>query len=385
MLKKLLAFLIRDGQPAPSESKAEPESEAKKTTQSSAPQKTSPDSPPLSSVPASTLSTASTLSPDSAPLTPSTPPPHSSTHGEQPPPVTASKSSFFGEHYESLEPIWEATLGDKTTVLEAFAHFTSNATPPNRINSINDERGFVLLSQSPSEGDMVAGVLGTQQAGKEVLEARAFFPLLKGYPNPLIIHDTHTWASKLEGTIAAQLYPDGSSIDFFAPYYFLDQKEFEKAKQQEKPLTVELGAMAFSMGPAQTLGYSVDQGSLYETALEHFLGENPDKTQADFENPTVTTEGLRLLMPTQYTCEWAYRCPVEGVEQLLFYNMPFFKLTVPLVGVGETVMRIHLYVSQAELNGYVPSVGEDIEGVLWMSGSIVYGIGDEVKDGAGEE
>ena len=368
MFKKLLAFLIQDGQPAPSESKTEPEgaprAEGKNPTQISGSPKSASDSPSLSNVP---TSTASPIAPTSASSTSSSP---SSTHDEEPRPSTGSLSSFFGEHYESLVPIWEATLGDKTTILEAFAHFASSATPPKRANAINDERGFALLNQSPSEGDMVAGVLGTQQAGKEVLEASAFFPLLKGYPNPLIIHDTHTWASKFEGVVAAQLHPDGSSIDFFAPTYFLDQKKFEKAKQQKKPLVVELGAMAFSMGPAQILEYSVDQGSLYETALEHFLTKNPDKTQADFEKTTVTTDGLRLLMPTQYTCEWAYRCPIEDVEQLLFYNKPFFKLTVPLVGVDEAVMRIYLYVSKAELNGYTPSVGEDIEGILWMSGTI---------------
>ena len=359
MFKKLLAFLIRDGQPAPSEPEAKSQPEGKISTQLSESPKTPSDSPSLSTVP---TATTLTFVPPSAPST------DSSLPSEQIPPASP-QSSFFGEHYESLMPIWEAMLGDKTTMLEAFAYFASNATPPKRAKSINDARGFALLSQFPAEGDMVAGVLGTQQAGKEALETSAFFPLLKGYPNRLIIHDTHTWANKLEGVVAAQLYPDGSSIDFFAPTYFLDQKEFEKAKQQEKPLVVELGAVAFSIGPAQTLEYSVDQGSLYETALEDFLTKNPDKTQADFEKPTVTTDGLRLLMPTQYTCEWAYRCPVEGVEQLVFYNKPFFKLTVPLVGVNETVMRIHLYVSQAELNGYTPSVGEDIEGILWMSGN----------------
>lgn len=368
MFKKLLAFLIRDGQPAPSEPEAQSQPEGKISTQLSDSPKSPPDSPSLSTVPTATAPTFATTSATSTPSAPST---DSSLPSEQTPPASP-QSSFFGEHYESLVPIWEAMLGDKTTILEAFAHFASSATPPKRAKSTNDERGFALLSQFPAEGDMVAGVLGTQQGDKEVLEASAFFPLLKGCPNLLTIHDTHTWASKLEGTVAAQLYPDGSSIDFFAPTYFLDQKGFEKAKQQEKPLAVELSGVAFSMGPAQTLEYSVDQGSLYETALEHFLTTNPDKTQADFEKPTVTTDGLRLLMPTQYTCEWAYRCPVEGVEQLLFYNKPFFKLTVPLVGVDEAAMRIYLYVSKAELNGYTPSVGEDIEGILWMSGNIAH-------------
>lgn len=281
MFKKLLAFFTQDGQPPSAE--AEPETS---TTTSALP-------PPLNAT------TPLPLAADKA----------------QTPPEGEIESSFFGEHYESLVPVWEAVLGEKETILEAFAHFSSSATPPNRDNSCHDERGVTLLVQSPSEGDMAAGVLATQQESEKPLETSAFFPLLKGYPNPLIIHDTHTWTSGREGTVAAQVYPDGSSIDFFAPFYFLDQKTFEKASQEEKPLTVELSAVAFSLRPAKALKYVAKEGPVHEIALERFLSENPEKTQADFENPTVTTDGLRLLMPTQYVCEWAYRCPVEGVEQ----------------------------------------------------------------------
>lgn len=50
------------------------------------------------------------------------------------------------------------------------------------------------------------------------------------------------------------------------------------------------------------------------------------------------------------------------------------------MGIDDTVMRVYLYVSEAELNGYVPSVGEDIEGVLWMSGSIADGTSKEADE-----
>lgn len=283
-----------------------------------------------------------------------------------------NESAFSGEHFEGLGDVWEAILGPTENFIEIAVKFALDYNFPDRSQHIDEAGNLILLTRSPAEGDMAAGVLNTREAESNELRVRSCYPLLQGHPNPLVILETHTWANGLEGAVAAQKHPNGPPLDFFAPFYFLDQKYFEQAIHEKEVLITELGAAAFSLRAAEVKEYTVNEGPLYETMLERFLKENPEKTQADFQDVTITTQGLRMLMPTQYACEWAYRCPVEALEELTFDNKPFLKLTVPLVGIDETEVRAYLYVSEAELNGYVPSVGEDIEGVLWMSGSIVH-------------
>lgn len=326
MLKKLLGFFQPKGQPSPAEAEPDQDTESR-----------SPDTPQ---------------------------------HRE---------SAFAGEHFEGLGDVWEALLGSDKNFIKTVTQFALDLNFPKRSHHIDEEGNLTLLTCSPAEGDITAGVLNTRVSGSDELQVRSCYPLLQGYPNALLVNETHTWANGLEGVVAAQKGEEGPPVDFFAPLYFLDHKTFAWAIHEKQALITELGAVAFSLQKAEVREYAVDEGPLYETLLQQFLEENPDKTQADFEAPVVSTQGLRMLMPTQYVCEWAYRCPVEAMEELTFHNKPFLKLTVSLVGVGETEMRAYLYVSEAELNGYRPSVGDDIEGVLWMSGSIAYEMGEEVQ------
>lgn len=48
----------------------------------------------------------------------------------------------------------------------------------------------------------------------------------------------------------------------------------------------------------------------------------------------------------------------------------FTMLTAALAGFDGPDLRCVIYVAEHVLRGYEPKVGDDIEGVLWMSGMI---------------
>jgi hypothetical protein len=56
-----------------------------------------------------------------------------------------------------------------------------------------------------------------------------------------------------------------------------------------------------------------------------------------------------------------------------------YRLRVDLTPDEDDSLRIHLYASEAILNGYVPRVGDDAGGVFWMQGRLV-----QSPDGPGE-
>jgi hypothetical protein len=66
---------------------------------------------------------------------------------------------------------------------------------------------------------------------------------------------------------------------------------------------------------------------------------------------------------------WEYRCPILNVEQTSIFEKLIYKLHVVFVGREEGhELAGYLYVPARMLNGYVPQTGDDIQGMLWMTG-----------------
>jgi hypothetical protein len=76
------------------------------------------------------------------------------------------------------------------------------------------------------------------------------------------------------------------------------------------------------------------------------------------------------MFPAHYSCEWQFRLPVLAVEEVLFMEIKLYKLTVDFVGVDDEVLSGYLYASEKILNGYVPLPGHEVEGVMWVTGSL---------------
>jgi hypothetical protein len=193
------------------------------------------------------------------------------------------------------------------------------------------------------------------------------YPLLEGIPAQLTIDKTHTWTNGVEGVVAAHMAESGLPISFFAPFYLRD---FADLTIYGGTKAVNLAALAFKLRQAGSQEFSVCEGPFYEDRLQAFLEENPEKNKADFTPPVVSYRGAKILLPSKYSTEWQFRCPVLAVEEVLFMDIKVYKLAVEFIGLDDDVMRGYLYASERILNGYVPEVGHDVEGRLWMTGTI---------------
>lgn len=273
---------------------------------------------------------------------------------------------FMGaEHFEGMGNVWGAFFGDAKAGTEILPTIVTEGKPLSVVSG-NDAGMDVLLLQYPEAGSVRVAALLVTTPENTNWELWSAYPILEGKPTTLTINQRHTWSNGVEGVVAAHMVDVEAPISFFAPFYLRDFANLELDSHK----VVHLSALAFSLSQAAPQEYTIDKGGFYEDRLQAFLEENPGKTQADFSPPTVSLNGAKILLPAAYSCEWQFRFPVLAVEVVLFRDIKLYKLTVDFIGYDDDVMSGYLYVSEKILDGYVPLAGHEVEGIMWVTGSL---------------
>jgi hypothetical protein len=271
---------------------------------------------------------------------------------------------FYGKHAETLGDVWNAILGDSEKVSPWINETVAKGGKTSPTTVIHDGKEIeAVLMHYPNEGLAKMGVLYAKAQADESWSLYSAFPIFAGIGNSLSISGVHTWGNGIEGVVAASK-AGGPPAVFFDPFYFKEMDKFLPGAE----LKVSLSALAFRIGKAEATELPVHGGEFYETKLKEFLDANPEKSKDDFEPPKLKFQGSRILMPTQYVCEWFFRCPVSDCVQFSFLNTIFYRLTVIFAGVDDSEMSGYIYASEHVLKDYVPQAGDDVEGILWMTG-----------------
>lgn len=282
---------------------------------------------------------------------------------------SAYDHAFMAEHFEGLGDIWEALLGQEAPKLaEKLPAIVKKSTCHEGCSVLFQDSGItVTLAQYPDNSrDIRTGILLASHPSQKGLVLFSCYPVMEGLPNPLRIRKCHPWTNMLEGVVAAERVHDGPPITFYAPFFFRDALRFVPGAE----LSVSLAGLAYSCRKAESQSFTVDEGPWYEEELQSFLENNPGKTEADFSAPVVSMQGARILLPLPSACNWQYRCPVLEATRTDVLGQPVYKLHVIFVGVDEANLAGYLYVPERQLNGYIPQAGDDIEGILWMTGML---------------
>ncbi len=210
----------------------------------------------------------------------------------------------------------------------------------------------------PKGHDAAPGcVMRVSEEGSLLMES--VFPVLKGLPNEMKCLYGHVWKSS--GGAEADLFfehESGALISLFDPYFALDREAFLK----NEPVAMEVAAWAYSVRKAETEYCVLDPES---PAYKYWRKEHPEAG----EEIRGYCKGIRAMLSREYASEFSFRVPVEGVEKLMCANWPMYRIATRFVGEGEG-LRGYLYIAERLLGDYVPQVGDDLEGVYWLTGHI---------------
>lgn len=206
-------------------------------------------------------------------------------------------------------------------------------------------------------------VLRVSEDGKLFMES--VFPVLKGLPNEMKCLYGHVWKSS--GGAEADLFfehESGALISLYDPYFALDREAFLK----NEPVTMEVAAWAYTVRKAEKDCQILNpESALYK----QWRKEHPEAG----EEIRAYFKGIRSMLSREYASEFSFRVPVEGVEKLMCANWPMYRIATRFVGEGEG-LRGYLYIAERLLGDYIPQVGDDLEGVYWLTGYITRS-GDE--------
>jgi hypothetical protein len=235
--------------------------------------------------------------------------------GEQPEEAKDADDDFMGaEHFEGHGNAWSALLGENELIAAMLPAIIAEGKPVSVYNASNSESQMnVLLLLYPAENSVRAGALLGTSAENKNWEVYSAYPILEGKPSSLTINKAHTWSNGVEGIVAAHMADGGAPVSFFAPFYLRDFAGLPPGINK----IVNLGALAFSLRKAEPNEFTVHQGAFYEERLQAFLEENPEKNKADFTPPAVSFRGAKILLPSKYSAEWKFSCPVLAIEKVL--------------------------------------------------------------------
>ena len=301
-----------------------------------------------------------------------------------PPVVEKKETLFLGSHFEGLGDAWEVLLGEFSEEMEEgdelslreklFYHICAQTLDkgvldPSCLVLYQANNMRVALVQSDPRKSVQAGVLirGDDADSNHILVNG--YPILQGLPNSMDILEAHTWSNGVEGEVLARMAGSATTpVSFFAPFYFRDFAQFE----EDRRCTIFLAALALSISQAKQKSVIIDEGEFYEMELKQFLAKNTGKTAADFSGPEIILEGARMLFPSDTASCQEFRVPVLEVRYCMFFDIDLFRIRTEFVldhvDGNDVALQGYIYAPLHLLEGYMPQVGDDIEGFLWMTG-----------------
>ncbi|PTX99272.1 hypothetical protein DB345_02530 [Spartobacteria bacterium LR76] len=183
-----------------------------------------------------------------------------------------------------------------------------------------------------------------------------------GCVNSLTIKSAVDWVNPNEGIVNAST--ESAEFSFFDPLYFLNKSSYKIGYKADFIIT----ALSYVFRACEQHEIKVDGGPLLEIERANALKEDPNADINKITTVSLSLEHACWLMPADAKSDYYFRGIPEFVERIEADGQGFYKVTIVLARPEETDFRAAVYASEAILDGYIPKVGEPVEGVLWLQG-----------------
>lgn len=176
------------------------------------------------------------------------------------------------------------------------------------------------------------------------------YPFVKdGMEHEITIDGIEEWANEYEAQICCSL--GDASLAFFDTMYFKNRGVYEQGKKYNFLLS----------------------------ALAYSLTKTEPKTLTDKDGRELSTKGMAAFFPFEKgdIDDFIFHVPVKEVIESKFGNKTVYRIKAPLFrkgplyrAGGEDDIEIFIFVLASKTKGYVPAVGDDIAGVMWLQGHL---------------
>ena len=121
--------------------------------------------------------------------------------------------------------------------------------------------------------------------------------------------------------------------------------------------------------------FQITEGPALEAERRKRLAADPTLDVSTVTSVSFSLAELRTLIPRETAGNYEFQTEIESVEEHVVLGIRFFKIMGLVNNDSEPPLRIPIFISDEILNGYVPTVGHLISGVLALQGHAV----DEIR------
>lgn len=189
----------------------------------------------------------------------------------------------------------------------------------------------------------------------------------EGISTRLEICEIKPWDNGVEGTITANI-PEGGMISYFDPYYFLNKDQYRVGEE----VNVSLSGLAYLLNKSDQLEIEITEGPMLEIHRQNLVKDDPTIDVSKIMSVPISMDGAAIYFPRGEDEDDA-EVRFKVIETMCFkcVERSFVRLTGIIMRPDSGDVMIHVYASEEVLKGYVPQVGDNVEGFVWMQGYIV--------------
>jgi hypothetical protein len=195
------------------------------------------------------------------------------------------------------------------------------------------------------------------------------YPVLRdGIRHTVTVDRVEPWEYGIEGWLHVRATEDEIPLSYFDTRYYAGSAALQAGQQ----IDVCLAGLAYSLAPATQSSIEITEGPFWEMQKQRRLDDGDSPEEAD-KPVTIILSGMAAFLPRSgEDCDDAeFQGVIESIATVTHDGNTIYRLEIVVLRPGDEKFRLPIFVSEAVLNGYVPRLGEDVQGVLWLQGYLI--------------
>lgn len=215
-------------------------------------------------------------------------------------------------------------------------------------------------------GQLAHQILVVSNSAKQSKFLFSAYPVaLDGTEVKVTIRKVEPWQYGIEGCIQGDVTSEEASICFFDTMYFAGSAEL----QIGDVVSYQLAGLAYWLRPIQRRSLEICEGAMWEMAKQRRLDDGESLEEASRPVEVHMTGAAIFFQPGDNARDDAqFQGVIEAIEAFEHDGQKVYRLELVLMRPGDEEFRLPVYASQRALEGYVPRLGADVEGVMWLQG-----------------
>ncbi len=192
--------------------------------------------------------------------------------------------------------------------------------------------------------------------------------LLDGLRCTVTLDHFEPWEHGIEAWMCGYVGAKSGLIWFFDTRYYAGSAIHRPGDRVE----VSLAGLAYFLRPIRVRSFEVQDGELWEMARQQRLEQG--ETEAEASRPVeIHLTGAAILLPfARGLCDEAeFQGVIDAIDMFEHDGQKIYRLEIVVMRPDDEDFPLPVFVSERGLDGYVPRLGDDVEGVLWLQGQIL--------------